>query len=551
MKVWENLYRALPCLPRQLQQEGSSPRGIWIDAVCINQLNEAEKLKQIDRMSAIYRRARQVIVWFGPGRGKDDNDAAIALLPLLNQIGTTSINYFMNSHQPRPDFSGMEVPDASSPVWQVLGDIIFSKWYTRLWTVQELVLAQSTVALIGDSIIDFDKLENSVGLVMNMTMGRAVKFLPGVTTLQEGIKRKVDFSRLMNRFTLVTARRALDWTHGMDTQQTSPLQESSAITTAPRRSWRWLRGGLFDHYKGWKARSAWRWFAEIRDVLSSTSSPRTFVFQNSDQLLTGIFLTVLLQECKDPRDHVFGVLGFSGNDDTKALGLKDMKDLADLYTLFMGYVFESGKRIVLETPRRHLWEVFGYACLPNKILRLPSWCPDLQMQRRPGMPTPISLLRRKRVTMENTDSFMGFQICDHLYEADDGEIDMRIGESEKVLVLKGTVFDRLEEVFPAFPEHDPQLRFIELGNSERLTNMYARIGQWEKQISTMVLGSKEAGTGHQGVISLDTYWRALVGNDTALSEGDSEFTCETLYALRDFDIRDWRMKLELDELKQR
>lgn len=509
LKVWENLYRALPFLARQLKQEGSSPRRIWIDAVCINQLNEAEKLKQIDRMSAIYRRARQVIVWFGPGCGKDDNDAAIALLPLLSQIGTATVKYFMDSHQPRPDFSGTEVPDTSSPVWQVLGDIIFSKWYTRLWIVQEFVLAQSTVALIGDSTIDFDTLEKANDLVMSIFMGRAIKFLPGVTILQEeGIKRKVDFPRLMNRSNLVTARGQFDWTPGMDTQQRSP---------------------------------------EIRDVLSSTSPSRTFVFQNADQLLIGIFLTVLFQECKDPRDHVFGVLGFSGNDDTKALGLKDKKDLAELYTLFMGYVFESGKRIVLA--RRVLWEVFGYACLPNKILRLPSWCPDLQMQRRPGMPLPISLLRRKRVAVENTDSFMGVQICDHLYKADDGEIDMRIGESEKVLVLKGTVFDRLEEVFPAFPEHDPQLRFLEQGNSERLTNMYARIGQWEKQISTMVLGFQEVGTGHQGVISLDTYWRTLVGNETALSEGDSEFTCETLHALRNFDVRDWRMKMGLDELK--
>lgn len=552
LKVSENLYRALPFLARQLKQEGSSPRRIWIDAVCINQLNEAEKPKQIDRMPTIYRHARQVIVWFGPGCGKDDNDAAIALLPLLNQIGTATVNYFMDSHQPRPDFSGTEVPDASSPVWQVLGDIIFSKWYTRLWIVQEFVLAQSTVALIGDSTIDFDTLENSIGLVMSIVMGRAIKLLPGVTALQEeGIKRKVDFSRLMNRITLVTVRGSFDWTPGMDTQQRSPLQESSATTTAPRRSWRWLRGGLVDHYKGWKASSSWRWFTQIRDVLSSTSPSRTFVFQNADQLLTGIFLTVLSQECKDPRGYVFGVLGFSGNDDTKALGLKYKRDLAELYTLFMGYVFESGKRIVLESPRRFLWEVFGYACLPNKILRLPSWCPDLQMQRRPGMPLPISLLRRKRVAVENTDSFMGVQICDHLYKADDGEIDMRIGESEKVLVLKGTVFDRLEEVFPAFPEQDPQLRFLEQGNWERLTNMYASIGQWEKQISTMVLGSQEVGTGHQGVISLDTYWRTLVGNDTALSEGDSEFTCETLYALRDFDVRDWRIKMGLDELKQR
>lgn len=132
LKVWENLYKALPCLARQLRQEDFAPRQIWIDAVCINQLDDTEKSEQIDRMSAIYRRARQVIVWLGPGNGKDNNDAAIALLPWLSKIGAATMKYFMDSHQPEPDLSSMDVPDPSSPVWEILGQIFFSEWYTRL-----------------------------------------------------------------------------------------------------------------------------------------------------------------------------------------------------------------------------------------------------------------------------------------------------------------------------------------------------------------------------------------------------------------------------------
>lgn len=552
LKVWENLYNALPCLARQLRQEGTSPRRIWIDAICINQSDESEKLKQIDRMAAIYRRARQVIVWLGPGRGKDNNDAAIALLSLLSQIGAATMKYFMDPRQPEPDFSDMEFPDASSPVWEILGEIFFSEWYTRLWVVQELVLARSSVALVGNSTIDFDTLGNSLLLLNTVVRGRIVDFGPGVKALQEeGIKRKVDVPRLGNSVRLVTLRSFFNETPDENDQQTSQLQESSATTTAPRRRWRRLRGDLIDHYKGWRASSAWTWFAQIKDVLFSTSSSQNFVFQNADQLLTGISMTVMFQQCKDPRDRVFGVLGFAGNEETGALGLKNKKDLSELYTVFMGYVFESGKRIEEESTRRALWDVFGYACLPNKTLRLPSWCPDLQMQRGPSTPMFFSTLSRKKFAVENTDSVMGFNFYEYVYEADDREIDMRIGESEKVLVLKGTVFDRLEEVFPAFPEFDLPMRLSERGDLERITNMHASIGQWENQIATMVLGSQEVGTGHRGVISLDTYWRTLVGNQIVLSAGDSEFTCETLYALRNFHTRVSRIKLEFDELKQR
>lgn len=552
LKVWENLYSALPCLARQLRQEGSSPRRIWIDAICINQSDESEKLKQIDRMSSIYRRARQVIVWLGPGRGKDDNDAAIALLPLISQIGAATIKYFMDSHQPRPDFSDIEVPDASSPVWEILGEIFFSEWYTRLWVVQELVLARSTVALVGDSTIDFDMLGDSLGFVRSIVMGRILDFGPGFELLQEeGIKRKVDVLMLTNSVRLVTLRGFFNKTPDTDIRETSQPQESSATTSAPRRRWRRLRGGLIDLYKGWKASSAWTWFAQIKDVLFLTSSSQNFVFRNADQLLIGISLTVMFQQCKDPRDRVFGVLGFSGNDETEALGLNNKKDLSELYTVFMGYVFESGKRIEEEDTRRSLWEVFGYACLPNKTLRLPSWCPDLQMQRGPSTPMFLAILSRKRFAAENTDSILGFNFLSYVYEADDREIDMRIGESEKVLMLKGTVFDRLEKVFPAYPELDLSLRLSERDDLERIINMHASIGQWEEQIATMVLGSREVGNSYQGVMSLDTYWRTLVGNQTVFSAGDPEFTYETLCALRSFHARVSRIKLEFDELKQR
>lgn len=301
LKVWENLYGALPCLARQLRQEGSTPRRIWIDAVCINQSDESEKLKQIDRMSAIYRRARQVVVWFGPGRGKDENDAAIALLPLLGQIGAATMKYFMDTCQTEPDFFDMEVPDASCPVWEILGEIFFSEWYTRLWVVQDLVLARSSVALVGDSTIDFDTLGNSLGFIMGIVMGRIVDFGPGVKALQEeSIKRKVDVFRLANSARIVTFRGAFNETPDVNSQQTSRLQESSATTTAPRRRWRRLRGGLIDHHKGWKVSLAWTWFAQIRDVLFSTFSSQTSVFQNADQNLTGISMTLMFQQCKDP-----------------------------------------------------------------------------------------------------------------------------------------------------------------------------------------------------------------------------------------------------------
>ena len=94
-----------------------------------------------------------------------------------------------------------------------------------------------------------------------------------------------------------------------------------------------------------------------------------------DQLLTGLFLTTMSQRCEKPHDRVFGVLGLTeAKAEIRALGLEGRHDLAERYTVFMGYVLERGRRLKEHTSHRFLSELFSYACLPNKI---PSWCPDL------------------------------------------------------------------------------------------------------------------------------------------------------------------------------
>jgi hypothetical protein len=54
------------------------PRILWIDAVCINQGDNEEKLHQIQTMARIYSVASRVLVWLG--EAADDSDEAIDAL---------------------------------------------------------------------------------------------------------------------------------------------------------------------------------------------------------------------------------------------------------------------------------------------------------------------------------------------------------------------------------------------------------------------------------------------------------------------------------------
>lgn len=56
---------------------------IWVDALCINQRDDAEKSIQVAQMADIYAGARNVFVWFGEGENAGRNEL---LLNVLQQI---------------------------------------------------------------------------------------------------------------------------------------------------------------------------------------------------------------------------------------------------------------------------------------------------------------------------------------------------------------------------------------------------------------------------------------------------------------------------------
>ena len=58
--VTPTLYRALYSL-----RDPQHPRTMWIDQICIDQDDKAEKSKPVERMGEIYKKARRVVVWLG------------------------------------------------------------------------------------------------------------------------------------------------------------------------------------------------------------------------------------------------------------------------------------------------------------------------------------------------------------------------------------------------------------------------------------------------------------------------------------------------------
>jgi hypothetical protein len=126
LRVQANLHKLL----RELRQRPESHARYWIDAICINQQDLDERNQQILLMPKIYRTASRVIAWLGP------------CPRILNESSVMG-----SIHLP--------LRDAEYGSWTGLGRAI-ARWYalwrpffTRVWMVQEILLAKQVTFLIG------------------------------------------------------------------------------------------------------------------------------------------------------------------------------------------------------------------------------------------------------------------------------------------------------------------------------------------------------------------------------------------------------------------
>lgn len=146
------------------------PRMLWVDAVCINQDDLAEKEEQVPLMAAIYSSASRVVADLGPA--SEGSDAGLRLLERYWRkaicSGSDQVIYgrWLTPHEVAlimdlsPDSVDMswadhELPDPDSDEWHAVAALVHRPWFTRLWIVQEFVLASDVVFYCGRTTVDW------------------------------------------------------------------------------------------------------------------------------------------------------------------------------------------------------------------------------------------------------------------------------------------------------------------------------------------------------------------------------------------------------------
>ena len=136
-----NLWNAL-----QRPRSASGDRYLWVDAICINQCNTAERSQQVTMMTTIYRSASIVIAWLG-----DYEDHSVRALNAL----TYSSTHFAGSAKREHHVVCRET------VGLGLQDLYSRPWLSRLWVRREVWAARKLMVMCGSHQLSRQQYRNS------------------------------------------------------------------------------------------------------------------------------------------------------------------------------------------------------------------------------------------------------------------------------------------------------------------------------------------------------------------------------------------------------
>ena len=315
--VRRNLAAAL----RHLQQK-DSPLNICVDAICINQDDNREKLSQVQMMAKIYEKSVGVLVWLTPAA--DESDAA---MEKLRDIGKKAIDAEMQ------DFRATDMPNWFNPDLEDrlqrlktsldgLADregleifhpalIPLSKrtYWTRVWVLQEFSIHKTAKIQCGSKILDVT------------IFGTALNFCA------------------FARWTLSSRHKLEDYR-----DPKSRLRSVSGSANSPSGA----PNQLFEARRRYYSETGERenlWSLLERTCMSDSA--------------------VLPPNATDPRDKIYGLLGLATDSEQLCILPDYEKSIIEVYTDTSRKLIATGETSIL-----------SWCQQSTRVEGLPSWVPD-------------------------------------------------------------------------------------------------------------------------------------------------------------------------------
>ncbi|KAI0467478.1 heterokaryon incompatibility protein-domain-containing protein [Xylaria cf. heliscus] len=141
---------------RGLRRQDGHNRIIWIDAICINQLDLEEKCHQVRLMEDIYSKAQKISIWLGDWPTEQNADIPKSILmnqpnnvfaPTLKPFGGNSMDQYdlakiLEEFLNYPNNNPWDEKYFALGIMLVrcVNIIMMHEWWERVWTIQEAAL---------------------------------------------------------------------------------------------------------------------------------------------------------------------------------------------------------------------------------------------------------------------------------------------------------------------------------------------------------------------------------------------------------------------------
>ena len=165
---------------RHIRQR-STPLVLWVDAVCINQGDKAEKAQQIRLLPGIFQNAEFTLAFWV---GTDELESNKAVMEMLTQVEAQArlqeseaardlrsdsgasddedgFDDWDNSYEARlvpSSWEGENIPPPGHPVWRCIESLFSRPWFRRAWILQEAVVSADLWVVCGNSLVSWSKL---------------------------------------------------------------------------------------------------------------------------------------------------------------------------------------------------------------------------------------------------------------------------------------------------------------------------------------------------------------------------------------------------------
>ncbi|KAF2650854.1 HET-domain-containing protein [Lophiostoma macrostomum CBS 122681] len=252
-QVTRNLDAALDDLCMFLNHEANlNQHGqilFWVDSICIDQSNDEEKRWQVQMMTDIFVKAREVVAWLG-----SETSHSARAMETLRIVGQFAL-------QTRAKKIPLDLFRAYSPAdIRHMNELLSREFFHRIWILQEVVVAKRLSFVCGPAFLDGDLATLAISLLFERPMSELQSLQNTLVYLTYSLPYSQDQAIPLGLVQILGTREwykrgyrrpildLLEASHICGMQARHPSDRIFALLGLPREAWYFMRP---DYSRDW------------------------------------------------------------------------------------------------------------------------------------------------------------------------------------------------------------------------------------------------------------------------------------------------------------